>query len=102
MVDGALRVVGGAERGGREEGARPLQPAPRVTAVVGVLRDRDHGLRVQRLEQQRAKAAGEHRGVAVHPPDRAVSGEPARARRGEARPVGASLRARDPGEKRFA
>ena len=38
--DGALRVVGGAERGGGEEGAGALQPTPRVVAGVGVLRAR--------------------------------------------------------------
>ena len=102
VVDGALRVVGGAERGGGEEGARPLQPAPRVAAVVGVLRHRDHRLRVQRLQQQRAQAADEHRGVPVHPPDRAVGAEPAWPRVGEERPVGRPVKTRDPGEKRLA
>jgi hypothetical protein len=101
LVDGALRVAGGAEGGGREEGTGPLQPAPRVAPVVGVLRDRGHGRRMQRLQQQRAKTANEHRGVPVHPPDRTIIGEPARTRRGESGPVGTTLRTSDPGEKRF-
>jgi hypothetical protein len=101
-VDRVLRVVGGTERGGREEGTRPLQTAPWVVAVIGVLRDRDHGPRMQRLQQQRAKAADEHRGIGVHAPDRAVSSEPARSRVVETRPVSRPLGTRDPGEKRLA
>jgi len=102
LVDGALRVVGGTVGGGREEGTRPLQPAPRVVAVVGVLRDRDHRPRVQRLQQQRAKTADEHRGITVHAPDRAVGREPARSRRVETRPVRRPFWTGDPGEERLA
>jgi hypothetical protein len=47
LVDGPLGIVGRAVGRGRQEGAGPLEPAPRVVAVVGVLRDRDHRLRVQ-------------------------------------------------------
>ena len=102
VVDGALRVLGRAVRGGRQEGTRPLQPTPRVVAVIGVLRDRDHGPRVQRLEQQREKTADEHRGVPVHAADRPVRREPARSRRVEPRPVGRSVGTRDPCEQRLA
>ena len=88
-VHRALRVGGGAERRHREERTGALQPAPRITAVVGVLGDARHRQRVKRLEQQRAQPADEHGGIGVHPPDRPVFAEPARARRlVDARPVG--------------
>jgi hypothetical protein len=102
-VDGALRVLGGAVRGSRQERADALQPAPGIGAVIGVLRDRDHGQRVQGLEQQRAEAAGEHRGVTVDPPDGTVRREPARSGRAvEALAVSGALRAGDPGEELVA
>ena len=59
-------------------GAGPVQPAPHVAAEARVLRDRAHRDRVQRLEQQRAQPADEHRRVAVHAGDRASGLEPAR------------------------
>jgi hypothetical protein len=102
VINGALRVVGGAERGGGEEGTRPLQPAPRIGAVIGVLRDRDHGPRVQRLQQQCAEATYEHRGIPLHLPDRAIGREPARPLCVETSPVGRPFWTRDPGEKRLA
>jgi len=74
--DHLLRVVAGAEGGDREEVAGALQPAPGVTLEARVLRDTCHRQRVQRLEQQCPDPADEHRGVAVHPPDRTVLGEP--------------------------
>ena len=49
-VDRALRVGGGAEGRHREERTGALQPAPRITAVVGVLGDACHRQRVKRLE----------------------------------------------------
>ena len=103
LVDSPLRIVCGTERGDREEGAGALQPAPRVAAVVGVLGDSRHGERVQRLEEQRPQAADEHRGVGVHPPDRAVLGEPARAGRVvDASPVVGALGPCDQAEERAA
>ncbi len=72
-----LRVAGPAERGHGKEVAGPLQPSPRVALEARMRRHAGHGQRVQRLEQQGADAAHEHRRVAVHPPDGAVLGEPA-------------------------
>ena len=72
-----LRVAGPAERGDGEEIAGSLQPSPRVAAVAGMRVHARHGQRVQRLEQQGADPAHEHRRVPVHPPDGTVLGEPA-------------------------
>ena len=78
LVDGAdpgddrLGVLDGAERGGREEGAGALQPAPRVALVARVGGHPGHGQRVQRLHEQRPDATDEHRGVGVDPPDHVV------------------------------
>ena len=72
-----LRVAGPAERGDGEEVAGPLQPSPRVAAVARMRVHARHGQRVQRLEQQGADPAHEHRRVTVHPLDGPVPGEPA-------------------------
>ena len=80
-VDRLLRVVGGAERGDREEAAGAGEPAPHVAAVARVLGHGGHRRRVQGLEQHRPDAADEHRRVAVHAADRAGGVEPARAGR---------------------
>ena len=65
----------------RDVGARRRDPRPRVVLVAGVLGHAVHGKGVERLEEQRADAPGEHRRVGVHPPDRVTWGEPALALR---------------------
>ena len=57
--DGAFGDVDRAERGGGEELARPLEPAPRVAAVAGVPGDTGHRQRVQGLQHE--GAAGRRR-----------------------------------------
>jgi hypothetical protein len=102
-VDGALCVGGRAECRHREERTGPLQPAPRIAAVVGVLGDAGHRQRVKRLQQQCPQAADEHRGICVYPPDRTVFAEPARPRRFvDPRPVGRSIRAGNHAEQAAA
>ena len=81
LVDRGGRVVDGGERRHREERAGPGQPAPRVAAVARVRRDRRHRRRVQGLQEQGAHAADEHRGVAVHRPDRRARRVPPRSGR---------------------
>jgi len=75
-VDRALGVVLVSERGDRDEAAGAGEPPPHVAAVAAVLGDRRHRGRVERLQQDRADAADEHRRVAVHPADRAGRVEP--------------------------
>ena len=45
--DGVVRIFGGTVCGGGQEGTGALQASPRVVAVIGMLRDGDHGHRVQ-------------------------------------------------------
>jgi len=102
-VDRTLRIGGGAERRHRKERTGALQPAPRIAAVVGMFRDARHRQRMQRLQEQRAQTTDEHRGVGMHPADRAVFGEPARPRRlVNARPVGRSVRSGNHAEQAAA
>ncbi|MFT5979184.1 MAG: putative PurR-regulated permease PerM [Ilumatobacter sp.] len=77
-VDGLLCFRSRAERRRSEEVGGALQSAPWIVAEIGVFRDPCHGERVQRLEQQGAHAANEHRRVRVHAPDWRVIIEPAR------------------------
>src|ERR1039457_5465916 len=77
--DRLLGVGGLAERRDREEVAGPLQPPPGVAAVIRVLGHRGHGQRMQRLEQQGADPADEHRRIPLYLADRTVLGEPALA-----------------------
>jgi hypothetical protein len=101
--DGALGVVGRAERRHGEERAGALEPAPRVPAVPRVGGHRRHRRGVQRLQQERAKPADEHGGVAVHPPDRAVGREPPRPGRAvDPGAVARPVRPGDPREERVA
>ena len=74
--DRPLRFCSGTERGGRDEVGRALQPAPRIVAVVAVLRDACHRQRVQRLQQERPQATDEHRRIGVDPADRGALHEP--------------------------
>ena len=75
--DAPLGVGDRSVRGGGQEPAGPVQPAPRVTAKPGVLAHPEHRHRMQRLQQQGADAADEHRGVGMDPPDGVGFGEPA-------------------------
>jgi hypothetical protein len=50
---------------------------------------------VQQLQQQRPQSADEHRGIAVHPPDRPIFGEPAWAGTADLRLPLAALCTRD-------
>ena len=62
--------------------------------------DPGHGQRMQRLQQQRAQAAYEHRRVGVDAPDRTIFAEPPRARRFvDSSPVDGSVRAGDQTEQ---
>ena len=74
----ALGVRGGAERGDGQESAGALKSSPGIAAIVGVLGHPRHRQWMQRLKQQGAQTADEHRGVGVHLPDGPVLGEPAR------------------------
>ena len=77
--DRAVGVLDRAERGLGEERAGALQASPGVALEAGVLVDGRHRQRVQRLQEQRADAADEHRRVTVHGADGVVRAEPARA-----------------------
>ncbi len=97
-VDRLLGVLLVTEGRHGEEATGAVEATPHVTAVAGVLRDRPHRRRVQRLQEQGAHAADEHGGVAVHLGDRAAGLEPARAPRvrgsgrGAAHPSGPATR----------
>ena len=79
-IDGALGVDRRTECRLGQKGAGALQSTPRVVAIVGVLGDTGHGQGMQRLQQQGPQPADEHRGVSMHPADRAVFGKPPRPR----------------------
>ena len=102
-VHRALRVGGGAESGHGQKGAGALQSAPGVAPIVGVLGDAGHRQRMQGLQEKRPQSADEHRRIGVHPPNRAILVEPARARRVvDARAVRGTVRARNQAEQAAA
>jgi hypothetical protein len=90
------RVVGPAERRSGEKVTGPLQPAPRVAAVIRVLRHGGHGQRVQQLQQQGPDPANEHGRIPVNLADRPVLGEPALAGPVDLPPAGRARRSGDP------
>jgi len=79
-IDRPLRLGGGPECRGREEVGGALQATPGIAAVVGVLGNPRHRQGMQRLEEQRAQPADEHRSVRVDASNRGIVVEPARLR----------------------
>lgn len=76
-VDSGLGLRCRSERRGCQEISRALQAPPRVAPIVGELGDSRHCERVQRLEEQCAHPADEHRRVGMHAPNRGIFVEPA-------------------------
>ena len=74
--DRSLGLIGAAEGRHAEEQPSAVKAAEWVGAVRRVLGHARHRQRVQRLEQQGADPADEHRGVAVHLADGSVRREP--------------------------
>ena len=78
--DRALGVRHCAVRGQRDVPAGALEPSPEIGMESGMLSDCLHRYRMERLQEQRADGADEHRRIAVHPPDCVVVIEPTLAR----------------------
>ena len=75
LAGGVLRERGRAEHDLRGHVERPVEPRPRLVAVVRVLRDPCGHERVGELEDDRRAAAEQQHALAVHPPGDAVRTE---------------------------
>ena len=80
--DASCAFCGRAEDDARGDVERPVEPAPRILAVVRVLGDARADERMRDLHDERGPASEEKDALPVHPPGDALGAEQARVAHG--------------------